>query len=132
MQSRAEGNENLLKKVELRLYEELGSDIPALTNSDREMKKPGDTIPKRLQNSSEQKTDVDYLFDEVDSRETLDFLLTERESVKIKHCPEGRYAECQTTEDWQEPSDKIISRESPKNITVGGVKTARCLAKNIN
>ena len=111
------------------LFNEFGFEIPTLIKSDVEIKNIASVIPEEWQNNLEQKTDVAYLFPEVDSEEIIDRIPVKKEYVDliyvrgaiVWHLMKKNYNKSQL--------NKLIGQKLYKEMTVRNVNTARFLAR---
>jgi len=126
----AETMENLLKKAETGLKNEFGFDIPLLIKTEQEIKKIADAIPETWQNDSEQKTDVAYLFNEIDSAETVNILPVKKEFINIKYVKGAIIWNVNRKNINKSQLTRIISHKLYQSMTVRNVNTARYLAEN--
>jgi uncharacterized protein (DUF1697 family) len=125
-----ESQKNLQKTVESSLKKEFGFDIPALVKTKQEIKKIADAIPKTWENDSEQRTDVAYLFKEIDYKEIVNILPIKKEFMDIKYVSGAIIWNVKRENINQSHLAKIISHKSYKFMTVRNVNTARYLAEN--
>jgi uncharacterized protein (DUF1697 family) len=128
----SESQVNLHKKVEAGLKKEFGFDLPVLIKSKQEIKKIADAIPKTWQNDSEQRTDVAYLFREIDSKETIQLLPIKKEFIDIHYVRGAIIWNVKRKYINKSRLAKVISHKSYKSMTVRNVNTARYLAENEN
>lgn len=126
----AETRENLQKKGETGLKNEFGFDIPLLIKTKQEIKKIADAIPETWQNNSEQKTDVAYLFNEIDSAETVNILPLKKEFIEIKYVKGAIIWNVNRKSINKSQLAKIVSHKLYQSMTVRNVNTARYLAEN--
>ncbi len=124
-----ETRENLQKKVETDLRDMFGFDIPLLIKTKHEIKKIADAIPETWQNNSEQKTDVAYLFRELDSAETVDILPVKKEFINIKYVKGAIIWNVKRENLNKSRLAKIVSLKVYRSMTVRNVNTARYLAE---
>ncbi len=124
----SESQKNLQKKVEASLKKEFGFDIPALIKTEQEIKKITGAIPKTWQNDSEQKTDVAYLFSDIDSKEIVNILPTKKEFIDIKYVKGAIIWNVKRKNINKSHLTKIIGHKSYKFMTIRNVNTARYLA----
>jgi len=68
-----------------KLIDEFEFAVPFLIKTKEEIKMIADAIPETWQNDSEQKTDVAYLFKEVDSEEIIKMLPMREEFIDMKY-----------------------------------------------
>jgi uncharacterized protein (DUF1697 family) len=124
-----ETREHLRKKVEAGFENEFGFDIPLLIKTKQEIKKIADAIPQAWQNDAEQRTDVAYLFEEIDSKEIVDLLPIKKELVEIKYIKGAVFWNVKRADVMKSRLAKIISHTLYKSMTVRNVNTARYLAE---
>ncbi len=123
--------EDLQKKAETGLKNEFGFHIPLLIKTEQEIKRIADTIPETWQNNSEQKTDVAYLFNEIDSAETVNILPVKKEFINIKYVKGAVIWNVNRENLNRSQLAKIVSHKIYQSMTVRSVNTARFLAGNI-
>lgn len=128
----AESKENMHAKVETRLKKEFGFDIPSLIKTKQEIKKIADAIPEAWQNDSVQRTDVAYLFKDVDSKKIVDILPIKKEFIDIKYVEGAIVWNVKRKNINKSRLSKIISHKLYQFMTVRNVNTARYLAENKN
>ena len=126
----AESKENILVKVETSLKKEFGFDIPVLIKTKLEIKKIANAIPKTWQNDDEHKTDVAYLFKDIDSEEILDILPIKKEFIDIRYVGGAIIWNVKRSNFNKSHLAKIVSHKSYQSMTVRNVNTARYLAEN--
>lgn len=72
-------------KIELVLNEKFEFNVPTLVKTKQELEKIADLIPEDWANDSAQKTDVAFLFSEVDYPEIIDELPVKKEYMEINY-----------------------------------------------
>lgn len=127
-----ERQENLHNKVAISLQREFGFDIPTLIKTYQEIKKIADAIPNTWQNDSEQKTDVAYLFKEIDFKEIVDLLPIKKEFIALKYVEGAIIWNVKRKDVNKSHLTQIIAHELYQSMTVRNVNTARYLAENEN
>ena len=127
-----ENRENLYKKIETGLKKEFGYKIPVLIKTKQEIEKIADAIPKTWQNNSEQKTDVAYLFKNIDSIETVNILPIKKEFIDIKYVEGAIIWNIKRKNINKSHLTKIVGHKLYQSMTVRNVNTARYLADNKN
>lgn len=125
-----ETREDLQKKAETVLKNEFGFNIPLLIKTKLEMQKIADAIPRTWRNDSEQKTDVAYLFNEIDSEETVNILPVKKELINTKYVKGAIIWNVNRKDLNKSRLAKIVSHKLYKSMTVRNVNTARYLAEN--
>jgi uncharacterized protein (DUF1697 family) len=121
---------NILKKVLACFTKEFDFEIPTLIKTEKEMKKIADAIPKEWQNDSSQRSDVAYLFPEIDSQKTLDELPVKKEFIDIRYIKGAIYWNVDRIYYNKSHLNKIIGHTLYRFMTVRNVNTARYLAGN--
>lgn len=107
----------------------LGYEVPTLVKTMEEMQLIAAEIPTHGQNDSDQRTDVAYLFDEVDSIDIIDKLPFKRDFVYIRYV-KGALIWNITRENYNKSQlNKLIGHKLYPYMTVRNVNTARRLAK---
>lgn len=121
--------EDLQKKAETGLKNEFGFNIPLLIKTKQEIQKIADAIPETWRNDSEQKTDVAYLFNEIDSKEILNILPVKKEFINTKYVKGAIIWNVNRKDLNKSRLAKIVSHKLYKSMTVRNVNTARYLAE---
>jgi len=85
-------------------------------------------IPNDWMNDDKQKTDVAYLFDEINNENILDNLPVKKEFMKLVYVDGALIWNVSRTEYNMSQLNKIISHKIYKSMTVRNVNTARYLA----
>ncbi|MFA6213754.1 MAG: DUF1697 domain-containing protein [Candidatus Micrarchaeia archaeon] len=122
-------HDGICKELALGMKKEFGFDIQTLVKTEKEMKGIADAIPKQWQNDSAQKTDVAYLFREIDSAKTIDGLPVKKEYIDIRYAPGAIFWNVERKNYNKSHLNKIISHPLYKMMTVRNVNTARFLAR---
>jgi uncharacterized protein (DUF1697 family) len=120
--------ESIRNEIEPAMKKEFGFDIPVLLKTKREMQKIIDCIPKEWQNDSTQRTDVAYLFDEIDVRRTLDELPVKKEYINIRYTKGAIYWNVKRENVYKSNLNRLIGHKLYKLMTMRNVNTARYLA----
>ncbi len=115
-------------KIASSLKKEFGFEIGVLVKTKKQMEDIAAAIPKGWKNDEEQRTDVAYLFEEIDSKETLAKIPVKREYADIRYTKGAiywnfdrkNYSKCQL--------NKLISHPAYKLMTIRNVNTSRFLA----
>ncbi|MCG8431778.1 MAG: DUF1697 domain-containing protein [Candidatus Omnitrophica bacterium] len=120
----------VLKNIERILKKEFKFDIPILVKTQRAMKKIADAIPKDWKNDANQKSDVAYLFEEIDSRKILQKLPFRKDYIDVRYVKGAIYWNIERKNYNKSQLNKIIGHELYQFMTVRNVNTARFLAEN--
>jgi uncharacterized protein (DUF1697 family) len=120
--------DTIQKEIELHLEKEFGFKIQTLVKSEKEMKQIADAIPVEWENDTIQKTDVAYLFPEIDSKQTLDDLPVNKECIDIRYVKGALFWNVSRDNYNKSKIDKIIGLKIYRLMTVRNINTARFLA----
>lgn len=121
--------DTLQKKIPKKLKKEFGFEIPTLIKSEKEVKNIAAAIPENWKNDSEQKTDVAYLFPEIDTKKTIGELAVKKEFIDIRYVKGAIFWNVKRKEYNKSHLNKIISHKLYQLMTIRNVNTARCLAE---
>jgi len=124
--------ETLQKEIPKKLEKEFGFEIQTLVKNEKEIKKIANAIPETWENNSEQKTDVAYLFPEIDSKKTIDELPIKKEFIDIRYVKGAIIWNVKKKEYNKSHLNKIIGLKQYQLMTVRNVNTARFLAGSKN
>lgn len=122
--------ETLQKEIPKELKKEFGFEIQTLIKNKKEVIRIAKSIPKEWQNDSEQKTDVAYLFPEIDSKKTIDEFPVKKEFIDMRYIKGAIIWNIKKKEYNKSHLNKIISLKQYQLMTVRNVNTARYLAEN--
>jgi uncharacterized protein (DUF1697 family) len=120
----------LQKEIPIKLKKEFGFEILTLIKNEKEVKMIADAIPENWKNDSEQKTDVAYLFPDIDSKKTIDELPVKKEFIDIRYANGAIFWNVKRKEYNKSHLNKIISHKLYQLMTIRNVNTARYLARN--
>lgn len=119
----------LQKEIPKRLKKEFGFEIPTLIKSEKEAKNIVAAIPENWKNDSEQKTDVAYLFPEIDTKKTIGELPVKKEFIDVRYVKGAIFWNVKRKEYNKSHLNKIISHKLYQLMTIRNVNTARRLAE---
>ncbi len=120
----------LQKEIPKELKKEFGFEIPTLVKTEKEMKKISGSIPKNWRNNYVQRTDVAYLFPEIDSIKIIDEIPVKKEFIEVRYIKGAICWNVRRENVYKSHLAKIISHRLYKSMTVRNVNTARFLAEN--
>jgi uncharacterized protein (DUF1697 family) len=123
-----QNSEEIRRKVETSLSEELGFEIPTLIKSDLELRNIVNAIPTSWQNDSAQRTDVAFLFPEIDTEGVLADLPVRRDSIILWYVPGAVIWNLDRKNLNKSRLSNIISHPHYQLMTVRNLNTARYLA----
>lgn len=116
--------------VEESLKNEFGFDIPTLVNTQMQMRQIAEAIPQNWQNDKEHKTDVAYLFSDVNYPSIIDELPINKELLEIKYVDGAIFWNVDRKNYTQSRLNKLISHKVYKFMTIRNINTARFLGGN--
>jgi uncharacterized protein (DUF1697 family) len=117
----------LKDRIETLLKDEYGFEVSTLIKTNEEMRVIAEAIPKEWQNDEIHKTDVAYLFPEIDSEKTLDLLLIKREYIDIRYVKGAIFWNVSREYYNRSRINRIIGQGIYQQMTVRNVNTARYL-----
>ncbi len=117
------------QRLELNLYKEFGFEIPTLVKTEKEMVNIAKIIPKKWANDTEQRTDVAYLFPEIDLAKTVNELPINKDFIDIRYTKGAIFWNFDRKNYNKSRLNKIISHKLYQFMTVRNVNTARYLSK---
>ena len=123
-------HEIIRKEIKTNLKKEFGFEILSLIKTETEVKKIAGVIPKHWQNDSSQRTDVAFLFPEIDSKKTLEELPVRKEFIDIRYIKGAIYWNIDRKNYNKSHLNKIISHRSYQFMTLRNINTVRFLAGN--
>lgn len=118
------------KDIKINLKKEFGFDIPTLIKTEKEIQKIAAAIPKEWRNDSTQRSDVAYLFKEIDSKKTLSIIPIKPEYIDIRYTKGALYWNIDRKNYNRSHLNKLIDHKFYPLMTIRNVNTARHLAKN--
>ena len=123
-----EKRELIKEKIEEMLINKSGQEIKVLIKTKTEIKNIAKIIPDEWTNDSDQKTDVAYLFSEIDNKEIVNELPIKKEYINIKYIKGAIIWNVKRIDYNKSQLNKIIAHRIYKEMTVRNVNTARYLA----
>ena len=120
---------SITENIEKALYITTGNEVKVLVKTKSEMIKIANSIPDDWQNNDDQKTDVAYLFESIDTENIINELPIKKEYIQLIYV-KGALIWNVRREDYNKSHlNKIISHKAYKDMTIRNVNTARYLAK---
>jgi uncharacterized protein (DUF1697 family) len=113
--------------IERALVSEFGFEVSVLVKTAKEMQTIAESIPAEWQNDAQQRTDVAYLFDEIDSREVVDGLPLNREVVNISYLKGAVIWNYDRKDHNKTRLNNLVGHPDYKLMTIRNVNTARHL-----
>ncbi len=119
---------NVWKNIEVNFKKEFGFDVPILVKSHEDIIRITDSIPHNWQNNTDQKTDVAYLFPDIDSTDTIEQLPVNRAFIDVRYTPGAIYWNVDRKDQNKSKLNKLVGHKLYQFMTVRNVNTARYLA----
>lgn len=122
------GSKPKREEIEAAMEKEFGFAIQTLVKTKREMQKIATAVPNDWQNDAEQRTDVAYLFPEIDLESTLNELPVKKEFIDVRYTKGAIFWNVKRKNVFRSQLAKIIGHRLYKFMTVRNINTARYLA----
>lgn len=120
---------DLAKKISEIIKVEFNLEIKVLVINSQKAKAIAEAIPKNWLNNEEQKTDIAYLFEEVNNEEIINNLPIKKEFLTLKYI-DGALIWNLKKENYNKCDfKKLISSKIYKEMTIRNVNTARKIAE---
>lgn len=120
--------ESILQQLDVCFRSKLGFEIPTLIKSQEEMQRIAAGIPEVWLNDEEQRTDVAYLFDEIDSSDIVDKLPFNKAVVHLLYIQGAVVWNLSREHYTKSRLNKLIGHPLYQLMTLRNVNTARKLA----
>lgn len=114
-------------EIEFNIREKFGHDIPVLVKPIKELQKIASEIPSLWMNDDVQRTDVAYLFSEIDSIKIIDELPLKMEYIDVRYTKGAIYWNVMRENYNKSHLNKLISHKLYRYMTIRNVNTARYL-----
>lgn len=118
-------------EIEHKLGKEFGFEIQTLIKTKKEMKIIAAAIPENWHNDSTYKTDVAYLFPEIDSKKTINDLPVNKEFIDLRYVKGAIYWNIERKNYNKSRLNKLIGHKLYRLMTIRNINTARYLAEFI-
>ena len=118
----------VIAEIDTALLELFKEQVQFIIKTSIEMKKIGEAIPREWQNDNTQKTDIAYLFPDVDSPEIVNELPFKKEYVKVIYAKGALIMNVPREYQNKSQYSKIVGSKIYKSMTLRNVNTARYLA----
>jgi len=122
------GMKILEKEIDEKLFEHFKHKIQFILKPHDEIKKIADAIPKAWQNNNDQRTDVAYLFKEIDKPNTINEMPMKIDFIEIKYVKGAIIWHLKKENLNKSQLNKLISHQHYQYMTIRNVNTARHLA----
>lgn len=119
----------ILAALDVCFRTKLGYDIPTLVKTLDDMKRIAAEIPAQWLNDSEQRTDVAYLFDDIDSVDIVEKLPFNKVLVHIRYIPGAVVWNLSREHYTKSRLNKLIGHPLYALMTLRNVNTARRMAE---
>lgn len=121
----------LLSKVTSGLEKTFGFEIPTLVKTAKEITTIADAIPESWLNDSEQRTDVSYLFPDIDSPKFIDELPINQDFMEVRYVKGAFVWNVKRENVNKSRLAKLVGHKLYKSMTVRNVNTARYLERKV-
>lgn len=117
-----------IKKIESAIAKRFGTPIPILIKSVKAMKNIAMAIPAQWKNDTSQRTDVIYLFDDIDRKNIIADLPINKEYVDLRYVKGAVILHLWRKNYSKSRLNKLIGCPYYQSMTIRNVNTARYLA----
>lgn len=121
-------SKELAEKIEKTLEKEFGFNIPTIVRTKKEIIRIAEAIPKNWKNDSTERTDVAYLFPEIDTKKTVADLPVKKEFIDVRYVKGAVYWNLKRENVYKSQLGKLIGHKLYKSMTIRNINTARFLA----
>lgn len=126
-----ESNDNqqyLQNKISQDISNTFGIIVPTLIKNEKEILQIASAVTNTWENNSDQKTDVAYLFDEIDYPEIIEKLPVKKEFIDVTYVKGAIIWHLEKKNYTKSHLNKVISTDIYQYMTVRNANTARFLA----
>lgn len=117
-----------IKTIDEELKNTFGLNIVFLLKTEDQIKQIAQKIPKEWVNDNQQKTDVAYLFDQIDKKETINDLPIDLNFIQVIYTKGALIWNVKRENQNKSKLNKLAGHKIYKLMTVRNVNTARFLA----
>ena len=118
----------LAAEIESGLFERTGAKISVLVKTVTELAQIAAQIPAGWKNDTEQRTDIAYLFDKVDTEDIINELPIRREYLDVRYTAGALIWNVKREDYHKSQLNKLIGHRLYQYMTIRNVNTARYLA----
>ncbi len=118
----------IYQSINMNLEKVFSFQIPIILKTIQEMKGIADAVPKKWQNDPTQKSDVAYLFPEIDNENIIDKLPVKKEYIDIHYTCGALYWNVERKNQNKSQLNNLAGHKIYKLMTVRNINTARYLA----
>lgn len=122
------GRSAIRTDIKAAVKEKFSFTVDVLVKTSSEMRKIAQAIPKSWKNDDTHKSDVAYLFAEIDSAKILADLPVNKEYIDIRYVKGALFWNVSRADYNKSRINKLISHQSYQFMTVRNINTARYLA----
>lgn len=115
------------EEVSKALNQKFNEEVQFLVKTRKQMEEIARLIPKEWKNNEEQKTDIAYLFDDIDDERIIEDLPFKKEYVNLKYIKGALVMNVLRENQGKSGLTKLISSKIYKSMTIRNVNTARYL-----
>lgn len=120
----------LMEQVSKWIEDAFGFEVATLIKTQHEMKEIAAAIPSDWKNDEDHRTDVAYLFSEIDHPQVIDDLPFVKAYIDVRYIPGALYWRSARSNVMKSRMNKLIGHRLYKSMTMRNVNTARYLAED--
>jgi uncharacterized protein (DUF1697 family) len=122
---------DVLKKIKADFKKNFSFDVPFLVKTEKEIRKISNAIPKDWKNDTAQRSDVAFLFPEIDFKKTVDDLPVKKEFIDIRYVKGAIFWNISRKNYNKSGLNKIVGSKLYNFMTIRNVNTCRYLIRAI-
>jgi uncharacterized protein (DUF1697 family) len=131
-ESKEKNNDKLITLIKSKLKKSFNFDVPLLIRDQFNIKKLAANIPPVWENNEKQRTDILFLWDEFDNRNSIKLIKQVNGVDNIIYCKGAIVWNINKTEYKRSGMNKFIGTTLYKNMTARNVNTVRKIANLMN
>jgi uncharacterized protein (DUF1697 family) len=122
-------NEDILINITNEFYKTFGFKVAILIKKHEDIKRISDELPVEWKNDSDYKSDVAFLFTDIDSKDTINKLPVNGEYIDIRYIDGAIIWRVKRSDYNKSKLSKIASSKYYKSMTIRNVNTVRKLSE---
>jgi uncharacterized protein (DUF1697 family) len=127
--STKENKDTVTKKIENEVKKEIGVQVPVIIIKQQEIKRIVSIVPNKWCNDDEQRTDVAFLFPEIDKMSIIEKLPIDRDYAEVVYTKGAVIWNIDRTNINKSRLNKIIGHSTYHLMTIRNINTTRYLAE---
>ena len=118
---------DILGRIKAGFKKEFAFEVPILVKTEKEMKRISAAMPKEWKNDANERSDVAYLFPEIDTEKIIDELPVKKEFMDIRYVQGAIFWNIERKNVYKSRLGKLIGHKLYKFMTIRNINTTRYL-----